>query len=42
MKHCVIVMKSGHINVQWIHDERFMRGDFEIIDGEYWMRDLVL
>ena len=22
--------------------ERFMRGDFEIIDGEYWMRDLVL
>jgi len=23
-------------------NERFMRGDFEIIDGEYWMRDLVL
>jgi hypothetical protein len=23
-------------------NERFMRGDFEIIDGKYWMRDLVL
>jgi len=22
--------------------ERFMRGDFEIIDGEFWMRDLKL
>ena len=21
--------------------ERFMRGDYEVIDGEYWMRDLL-
>jgi DNA helicase IV len=22
--------------------ERFMRGDYEVIDGEFWMRDLKL